>query len=238
MVSDSDARPGAQPAWLHALVVRFALDADSFLAGICEDLSLRHRAHTILLYGSRADGSANEYSDYDIAAFSGVERTVREAREVDGQFLDLFIYPDAVLGQPTAEYLTLRGSRIIVQRGDEASDFLNRLDAIFDLGPAPLPADELQARRAWAWKMAARMKRGDIEGAYRRTWLLTVLLDDYFHLRGRWYQGPKKSFQWLGQYDPETYRAFEVALAPAASHDSIHELIGRVVGTEDDFPSP
>jgi len=76
------------------------------------------------------------------------------------------------------------------------------------------------------------MGRQDIEGAYRRTWLLTVLLEDYFHLRHRWYQGPKKSFQWLGENNPETYRAFEVALSPAASDDSIHRLIGRVVGQD------
>jgi hypothetical protein len=208
------------------------MDADAFLVGVCEDL-LRHRgAHTILLYGSRADGSANDFSDYDVAAFAAVDVTVRDAREIDGKFLDLFIHPESNLKLPGEEHLALRGSQIIAQQGNEASQFLRQLDTIFNRGPKPLPEDEIQARRAWAWKMAARMERQDIEGAYRRTWLLTVLLDDYFHLRHRWYQGPKKSFQWLSANDPETYRAFEVALAPAASHDSIRQLIRRVVGDD------
>jgi len=36
--------------------------------------------------------------------------------------------------------------------------------------------------------MALRMRRSDIEGNFRRAWLLTALLEDYFRLRGMWYQ--------------------------------------------------
>ena len=81
------------------------------------------------------------------------------------------------------------------------------------------------ARDAWARKMALRARRGDIEGDYRRAWLLTALLDDYFVTRGRWFEGPKKSLEWLRVNLPALHHAFEVALRPGASVESIDELV-------------
>lgn len=202
---------------------------DSLLEKVCAALVRDSRAHTILLYGSRADGTANEFSDYDVAAFADVPVTTRDTRVVDGQFLDVFVHPETVLRAASKEHLTLRGSRILLQRGTEAADFLDKLDAIFARGPDPLPADEIDARRTWAGKMSLRMRRGDIEGDFRRVWLLTALLEDYFVIRGMWYQGPKKSFQWLRTSDAPTYRAFEEALKPGASCDAIDRVVALTV---------
>lgn len=210
---------------------------DRLLHEVCAALTRDSHAHTILLYGSRADGTANEFSDYDVAAFANVRLTTRDTRIVDGQFLDVFVHPEAVLRSPTKEHLTLRGSRILLQRGTEAADFLASLDAIFERGPEPLRADEIVARRTWARKMSLRMRRGDIEGDFRRVWLLTALLEDYFLMRGMWYQGPKKSFQWLRTADPLTYRAFEEALKLGASFDAIDHAVALAVDASDDVSS-
>lgn len=205
--------------------------SDDLLARICVELVRDHGAHTILLYGSHADGSATLASDFDVAAFAPIERVTRDTRVVDGQYLDLFVHPEAVLRAPPVEsQLMWRGSQILAQRDDEATAFLAALDALHARGPEALPDDELQARRAWAWKMAARMERGDAEGDYRRSWLLTALLEDYFHLRGRWYEGPKKALAWLEARDLPTYLTFERALRPAATPADIRQLIARVVG--------
>jgi Nucleotidyltransferase domain len=202
---------------------------DELLHDICAELFRNAAAHTILLYGSRADGTENEFSDYDIAAFADVPVSKRDARVVDGKFLDVFVHPEAVLRNPTKEHLTLRGSRILSQRNFEATHFLAALDVIFCTGPEHLPADEIEARRTWAGKMALRMRRSDVEGNFRRAWLLTALLEDYFALRGMWYQGPKKSFQWLRASDFETYAAFEEALKPASPFEAVDYLVERVV---------
>ena len=202
---------------------------DALLHDLCAALVCNSRAHTILLYGSRADGTANEFSDYDVAAFADVSVTTRDTRIVDGRFLDVFVHPETALRAASKEHLTLRGSKILLQRGTEAADFLASLDAIFERGPEPLPADEIDARRTWAKKMSLRMRRGDIEGDFRRAWLLTALLEDYFSIRGMWYQGPKKSFQWLRQHDAPMYRAFEEALKPGASFDAIDEVVALAV---------
>jgi predicted nucleotidyltransferase len=207
--------------------------ADQILDHVYQDLVAAHAVHTILLYGSRADGSAGADSDYDVAAFGPIDSSFRVARLVDGAYLDVFVYPEAFLLDPTEEYLKLRGSHVILQRGAEAEDFLSKLEEIFRRGPAPLPPDEIEARKVWAHKMAARMQRADLEGNYRRVWLLTALLEDYFHLRGLWYQGPKKALRWLQQFDVPTYDAMHLALEPNASKEAVSSLVHRVAGKPD-----
>ena len=205
-----------------------------FIDRLCADLVQRHGAHTVLLYGSHADGSASPGSDYDLAGFADVPRTLRDARVVDGQFLDAFIYPESLLAQPTHEQLHMRSSRILLQRDRQASHFLTALDALYAAGPEAKPEDELQAVRTWAWKMLARMERGDAEGNYRRHWLLMQLLEDYFSLRRQWYLGPKKALMLLRHSDPAVHAAFEAGLHPGATADAIRTLVQQVVGDAPD----
>jgi hypothetical protein len=112
----------------------------------------------------------------------------------------------------------------MLQRADEADTFLRALDQLFERGPERLPPDEIQARKTWALKMASRSQRGDTEGNFRRAWLLVALLEDYFLIRGQWYQGPNKALRWLHEYDPASYQAFSLALQPNASQESINNL--------------
>jgi hypothetical protein len=197
---------------------------DPLLDRICRELSERG-AHTVLLYGSRADGSANEFSDYDVAAFAPVTHVTRDTRVIDGHFLDVFLHPDDVLNRPAAQFLTLRGSRILRQRNHDATRFLAGLDTLYQRGAEPLAADEIRARDAWARKMALRAQRGDIEGDYRRVWLLTALLEDYFVTREMWFEGPKKALRWLLANDSRLYRAFEAALKPDTTFTEIDALV-------------
>ena len=44
------------------------------------ELVSAHRAHTIILYGSRARGDATAESDIDVATFAEVPTTLRDAR--------------------------------------------------------------------------------------------------------------------------------------------------------------
>lgn len=85
-------------------------------------------------------------------------------------------------------------------------------------------------RIAWAAKMIERTSGGHIEANYRRVWLLTALLEDYFQLRGLWYWGPKQSFSWLMAHDRAAFEAFECALQPFAKANDLQQLIGHVHG--------
>jgi predicted nucleotidyltransferase len=206
------------------------VNTTSLLEHICSDLRVRGHAHTILLYGSRATGTENKDSDYDIAAFAERSNTLRDTRVVAGQFLDVFLYSETVLASPSVDYLKLRQSVVLLQRGNEANEFLAGLETIFRKGPEPLSADEILARRTWAWKMVRRIERNDVEGNYRRAWLLTALLEDYFVIRGRWFEGPKTALRWLLENDPVTRDAFEVALQPGAPIAAIRNVVGNAVG--------
>ena len=135
--------------------------------------------------------------------------------------------------RPTEEHLKLKGSLVLLQRGAEAEDFLSKLEGIFRRGPEPLPSDEIEARKVWAHKMVARMRRADLEGNYRRVWLLTALLEDYFHIRGLWFEGPKKSLRWLEQFDAVTYDAMRAALEPNAGEEAVSSLVHLVAGEPD-----
>lgn len=204
---------------------------NSLLDRICREL-LEGGAHTVLLYGSRADGSANESSDYDVAAFGPVEHVIRDTRIIDGQFLDVFLHPEEVLSRPTRELLMLRGSRILRQRNGDATRFLAGLDELYQEGPDRLTVDEIRARDAWARKMVLRARRGDVDGDYRRVWLLTAALEDYFVTRGMWFEGPKKALRWLLMHEGAVYDAFEVALKPDATFTAIDALVDLVTRRE------
>lgn len=198
---------------------------DINLQQIIDLLIAEHGAHTILLYGSRADGSATADSDYDMAAFALVAEELRDNRFAEGVYRDIFIYPDVILNSPSKDYLKLCDSQIILQRDSSASDFLAQLNLILQAGPKILSQQEIQVRYQWAIKMCSRLARGDIEGNYRRIMLLMTLLEDYFDLRQRWYQGSKKAFLWLQKNSPEDFILFDKALSPCATQQEIEALV-------------
>lgn len=209
------------------------MPSDPILQCICDELVSNYGAHTILLYGSQADGSATQDSDYDVAAFAPIPTTIRDVRTASGVYLDAFVYPEGTLLAASQDLLRLRGAKVAMQRGQQATQFLHELECLFSRGPERLPQDELQARQAWALKMTARTQRGDAEGNYRRVWLLYALLEDYFQLRHLWYEGPKKALRWLQAHDKCAHQAFVTALEPNAGHESILALANLVVHTGD-----
>jgi predicted nucleotidyltransferase len=201
---------------------------DPRLAGFVELLRRDHGCHTLILYGSRARGDATDDSDYDLLGVRESGESRRDARWVEGAYLDAFIHPESKIAQAGAELLHVRGGLVLCEKDGIGARLLARLDEVHAAGPLPLPSDEAGARRAWAQKMVARARRGDLEGHYRRAWLLTALLEDYFLLRGLWYSGSKRSLAWLEAHAPDAHAAFAAALRPGADLDAIERLVAVV----------
>ena len=65
--------------------------------------------------------------------------------------------------------------------------------------------------------MLDRASRGDIEGNFRRAWLLTTQLENFFLFRNEWYLGSKAALDALRADHPAIHAAVERALRPAAS---------------------
>jgi hypothetical protein len=206
-------------------------DNDDFLRALTDRLRSESGCHTVILYGSRARGDATIHSDYDVIGFRDAEgAVVRDAGLWRGGRMDIFVYPTTRLDGDVADMLHVRGGRVLLERDRFGRDLLVRLDEIHARGPEPLPADEIAARKAWAWKMLDRASLGDVEGNFRRAWLLTMLLENHFLLRGQWFPGSKKAFQIFRETDPRTLELFEHALTPDASLQAIAALVEQVNG--------
>ena len=195
------------------------------------NVMMAHGCHTVILYGSRARGDATVESDVDLVAVRDEGPALRDARVVDGLYLDAFVYPESTFRTLEPSLLRLLGGAVIRERGGFGTALLAQVQELYDRGPPPLPDDERHALMVWARKMLDRIHtRHDVEGDYRRMYLLVRALEDYFGLRNIWYRGEKEAFAWLRQHDAQAYALFERAGAAGAPVQAVVELVQAVYG--------
>lgn len=171
-----------------------------------------YRPDAIITYGSFADGSANENSDFDALVISDHIRK-HDSSVICNTVLDVFVYPSDVFQSEynPEEFAQIYDGRIILDRNGVAERLQKRvLDYIEHM---PLKTDdEIQQEIAWCEKMLARTIRGDSEGYYRWHWLLFDSLEIYFDVKHLHYRGPKKALQDMAQTDAETFHIYSLAL--------------------------
>jgi len=190
-----------------------------------------HDCHTVILYGSHARGDATLQSDVDLVCIRDEGPSLRDARIVDGLYLDAFVYPESTFKALDPSLLRLLGGIVIHQRGEFGAALLAQIQDLYQRGPLPMPEDERRALMIWSRKMLDRIQaRDDIEGDYRRMFLLVRALEDYFGLRNIWYRGEKEAFAWLRQHDADAYAVFARAGAPGAGGDALAALVQTVYG--------
>ena len=197
------------------------------LETLAKELCRKHRCHTLILYGSHARGDATPASDYDLIGIRAKGKTFHDTRRWNGAYLDVFVYPER--GLKPAELLRIRGGRVLIEKNGMGTRLLRRVERVHARGPKPLTPDEKRALRIWGQKMLERIRSGGTEGHYRRAWLLTMLLEDWFLLRTRWYPGSKEALAWLAANEPVLHRHFDVALKPNARMTEIESLVEKVM---------
>jgi uncharacterized protein len=213
-----------------AKITKQLLLEDPIFQNMLNHLKTKFNCHTIILYGSRARGlGVTDSSDYDLIAIRRTGENLREACEFEGRFLDAWIYSESILKKIDSSFLRIRNGLVIEQKKDLATKLLKKIDEIFNAGPIPTPEWESALISSWLQKMFQRSALKDIEGNYRRHWLLFDCLESYFKLRNLWYHGPKESFNWLETYDRKVYLAFEKALSTNAKEVDIKNLIELVL---------
>lgn len=201
---------------------------DPLLDKIKQELIKKYHCHTIILYGSRARGDNTETSDYDLVALRHQGELERDCRFLDGFYLDVFIYPQDIVHNPDRYLIRIKDGIVLCQKDNLGNQLLEKIHAIFAAGPTHTPDWEKHEITQWLMKMFQRATQNDIEGNFRRHWLLHDALECYFKLRNQWYLGPKESFLWLKNNDLETYLAFDNALNPNANFETIELLINRI----------
>ena len=190
-----------------------------------------HGCHTAILYGSRARGDATPQSDVDLICVRETGAAVRDARIVDGVYLDAFIYAEAGLKTLEPSLLRILGGVVICERGGFGSALLAQIQEFDGRGPAPLPDDERGALVVWSQKMLDRFRgQHGLDANYRRMFLLVRALEDYFLLRNAWFRGEKEALAWLLQHDRSAYILFERAADSGATDSAFSDLVRAVYG--------
>src|SRR5262245_39284439 len=83
-----------------------------------------HGCHTSILYGSHARGDATLQSDVDLLCIREDAPAVRDARLVEGIYIDAFIYPEAALKTPDPSLLRVLGGIVLRERAGFGSALL------------------------------------------------------------------------------------------------------------------
>ena len=182
--------------------------ADKILAYLKET----YRPDAIIVYGSFADGSANENSDFDALVIADRERT-HDSSVIDGVVLDVFIYPPDTFQAEydPEEFVQVWDGKILLDTDGAAACLQKRiLDHIAHI-PRKTP-EEIRQEVAWCEKMLSRTMREDAEGYYRWHWVLFDSLEIYFDIKGLHYYSPKKALRLLEQTDPDAFRIYGKAL--------------------------
>lgn len=167
----------------------------------------------LILYGSCADGTDNEDSDFD-ALVLAEHAPHHDVSIVEGVQLDVWVYPaDYFAADDTLEEIVQIADGVVLHdpRGIGAS-LRERVQSYAAARPEKSAAENAESL-AWCRKMLARTARADAEGLYRWHWLLADSLEIACELLHQPYRGPKKSLRWLEQAQPDLYAVYTHALA-------------------------
>lgn len=167
----------------------------------------------LILYGSCADGTDNEDSDFD-ALVLAEHAPHHDVSIVEGVQLDVWVYPaDYFAADDTLEEIVQIADGVVLHdpRGIGAS-LRERVQSYAAARPEKSAAENAESL-AWRRKMLARTARADAEGLYRWHWLLADSLEIACELLHQPYRGPKKSLRWLEQAQPDLYAVYTRALA-------------------------
>lgn len=166
----------------------------------------------VIVYGSFADASANEHSDFDALVIADHDK-MHDASVIDGIILDAFIYPTDTFRSEydPKEFVQVCDGKIVLDRDGIAERLQKQVLAYIERIPQKTPA-EITQEIEWCEKMILRTERDDAEGYFRWHWVLTDSLEIYCDVIGSFYYGPKKTLRRMEQTDKEAFRIYTEAL--------------------------
>ncbi len=187
-------------------------------------LTEAYSPEAIIVYGSFADGSAGEDSDFDALVIAdGVKK--HDSSEVGGTMLDVWVYPPRYFAGEVDphEFIQVCDGIIVLDKNGTAGKLKSMVRTYADR--LPLKTDEeIGQEIGWCEKMFRRTKRGDAEGFYRWHWLLSDSLEIYFDAKKLPYFGPKKALRYMEKEDREGFRIYSAALSGSGA-DRLEEWI-------------
>lgn len=169
---------------------------------------------SVIVYGSFADGTNGENSDFDAIVISANHEMCHDTSCVGSTLLDVFVYPRSYFDGQTDpdEFLPIFDGKVVFDT-DKIGQTLKAQVCNY-LHDRPRKTDaQLHAQIDWCRKMLARTLRADAEGMFRRHWLIVDSLEIYCDCLGVAYLGSKKTLRWLQEKQPHSFRLYSDALA-------------------------
>ncbi len=168
---------------------------------------------SILLYGSYADGSQNQNSDFDALVISADNLSYHDMSIVDGIPMDVFVYPASSFNGEIscADYVQLLDSKVLMDTAGIGERLKNRIIEYIDSLPRKTET-EIREEIQWCKKMLLRTQRKDTEGMYRWHWVLIDSLEIFCDAVHAYYRGPKKALRWMEHHYPQAYSRYREAL--------------------------
>lgn len=191
-------------------------------------LTDKYDCHTLILYGSYAEGDFSSDSDLDVIGFSDNEDDLNDTTMIGGVQLDAWIKGTSQLDMPQAYIHTLNSIILLDERG-LGHNFTTEIIKIFEKGTDPISTNQREFLKAWLVKMQRRTLRSDAEGLYRYHWMLKDSLEIYFELKNLWFLGVKKSLKWLEKNEPEVFVMFEDSFRGEVGCNESKKLINYLV---------
>lgn len=161
---------------------------------------------SILVYGSYANGTNNEHSDFDCMIIVNDKTFSHDTSCVNGVQIDLFVYTINEINNIDSyfDFIQVFDSRIIKDTDNMGKRLIEAVNS-YILSNSIKTEDEKVDLISWMNKMLTRAERDDAEGLYRYHLALTESLEIYCNLRDLYYFGPKKCINLLLKQDKKAY---------------------------------
>jgi len=180
---------------------------------IIEYLKETYHPIGLIVYGSFANGTHQENSDFDALLVTEDGPQGHDHSYVLGTELDVFLYPKATFMRDydIEDFIQVWDGLIVLDSSGLLAALKERAN-VYIQQYAPKSRQENEHNVAWCQKMLSRTQRADTEGFYRLHWLLKDSLEIYFDVRGQYFFGPKKALRQMEETDPEAARLYDLAL--------------------------
>lgn len=175
---------------------------------IAKKIMNENDCHTVVIYGSRANGDNTEDSDIDLLCIKDKGKNYQYAKLIDGFFVDAWVNSIDDL-EYKEDFLKILNGKVLIEKDNIGTKILQDVEQMYKKGFTPFTDLEISNLNLWSRKMLNRAKKLDAEGNYRKTWLATDLIEIYFNIRNVWYLGSKNAFTWLKENDNSAYILFD-----------------------------
>lgn len=181
---------------------------------IIEYIKQKYNPLSIILYGSYANGTNNQGSDFDSLVISQDHEQFHDTSFVSGVQLDVFVYPASYFDSDydCNEFIQIFDGKILADSNERGKTLQDHVLSYLQNLPQKSNA-EIDASIDWCTKMLARVKRGDAEGMFRWHWVLIDSLEIFCDIKHHPYWGPKKSLKWMEENHPAAFACYQAALA-------------------------